>query len=270
MTINSLVDPKKRELVREAIRRKDASLLKRKPQEEPARTVKSDDKRKSGPHLSIFISSKNGLPFEEAFQLVESQKLIIASNKRLYNALNESNDWESIKDVFPCWSGTMTGYEGPGIPLGSVIEYVDQETKFRWIFPVPEKYQGMKDVILVAEHPDYSLEIKGNDRIVKAAVVDIIEKFPAESEKFYFTDPKHSIPFGNQVTETNLLQNLYRFEILDRIEKRVGPVDRLGSNVCKDGGHMVGLINRPSLGFGIAVESIVPYPGLKSVTKIQK
>ena len=218
MKFNSLVDPKKRELVREAIRRKDASLLmKKKPSEEPARDAKPDDKRIQGSGLEVFIPKEPGATMEEALSRAEKEKRVIASNKRLDLALNGSGEWKNISEVFPCWSGTMAAYEEVGKPFGEVVEYIDSETELKYLFPVPQKYRGKKDCILVAEPPDYSLEVKGDERIIRAAVVDLIEKFPAETQKWYLADPKHGIPVGNPIDNSSS-----NARYLWRIEKRVG------------------------------------------------
>jgi len=250
MKLNSLVDPKKRELVREAIRRKDVSILfKKKPAEEPARGANPKGEWIHGSGLEVLITSANGVPFQEALKRAEKEKRVIASNKRLDQALNGSDEWESIKEVFPCWSGTMTAYEEVGKPFGDVVEFIDEQTKLKYLFPVPQNFRGKNDCILVAEHPEYSLEIKGDERIIRAAKVDLIERFPAE-DGWYLSDPKHGIPFGNSVDTSNR-----DARSLVRTEKRVGPVAR-NYGIYYDGDwRVVGL--RPSGGLGVAGESRV-------------
>jgi len=131
MKLNSLVDPKKRELVREAIRRKDVSLLmKKKPAEEPARGAKPDGKKIQGSGLEVFIPREPGATMEDALVKAEKEKRVIVSNKRLDQALVGSDEWKSIKKVFACWSGTMTAYEEVGKPFGEVVEYIDDKTNF--------------------------------------------------------------------------------------------------------------------------------------------
>ena len=261
MKLNSLVDPKKRELVREAIRKKDASLLiKKKPAEEPARGGKQEGKWIRGSGLEVLVYHKSGVSIE-ALERAAQLGRVIASNKRLDQALVGSEEWESVKEVFQCWSGTMSAYEEVGKPFGEVVEYIDSETKLKYLFPVPQKYRGKKDCILVAEHPDYSLEIKGNERIIRAEKVDLIEKFPAENQKWYLADPKHGIPFGDLVDE---LDSNARY--LWRIEKNVIPVARYyyyGDVVRRD----VGLVGRPSGGRGVVVESRVSGPESRSAMK---
>ena len=263
MKLNSLVDPKKEELIREAIRKKDASLLmKKKPAEEPARDTKPDDKRIQSSSLEVFIPSKPGVTMEEALAKAEAEKRVIASNRRLDQALVGSDEWESIRDVFACWTGTMSAYEEVGKPFGEVVEYVDDQTKLKYLFVVPQNYRGKTDCILVAEHPDYSLEIKGNDRIVRAAVVDLIERFPAETQKWYLADPKHGIPFGEQVDSSDS-----NARYLWRIEKRVGPVARSYDYYYGDNRRYVLLDDWPSGGLGVAVESRVSGSESRSATK---
>jgi len=258
MTLHSLVDPKKRELVREAIRRKDVSiLLKKKPEEEPARGAKPKGEWIRGSGLEVFIPRKPGATMEEALAKADAEKRVIASNKRLDQALNGSDEWESIRDCLPCWSGTMTAYEEAGKPFGEVVEYIDDKTKLKYLFPVPQNFRGKKDCILVAEHSDYSLEIKGNERIVRAATIGLIEKFPAETQKWYITDPKHGIPFGDSVADSD---SSARY--LYRTDKRVGSLAR-----CVVGGRGVYAGDWWSDDSGVAVESRVSGPESRSATK---
>ena len=145
MKLNSLIDPKKRELVREAIRTGNADLLrKKKPAEEPARGAKPEGEWIRGLGLELFIPREPGATMEEALERTKKEKRVIASNKRLDQAL-ASDEWESIKDVFPCWSGTMTAYEEVGKSFGEVVEYFDFETKLKYLFPVPQNFRGKKD-----------------------------------------------------------------------------------------------------------------------------
>ena len=250
MKLNSLVDPKKRELVREAIRKKDASLLMRKkPAEEPARSAKPQGKLNHGSGLDVLIKNDPGATMEEALARAEKEKRVIASNIRMDQALIGSAEWESIKEGLGCWTGTMTAYEEPGKPFGEVVEYIDSGTKLKYLFPVPQNYRGKTDCILVAEHPDYSLEIKGDERIIRAAVVDLIERFPAKSG-WYLADPKHGIPFGDLVGKSDS-----NTRYLYRRKKRVGLSARGYGGYCvDDGGRFVGLGNPPSSAFGVAVE----------------
>jgi len=212
----------------------------------------TNDQRIRGPKLSVLISRNNGVPFEEGLVKANAENRVIASNKRLSNALVGSEEWRTIKEVFACWTGTMTAYAKPGEKLGKAVEYVDPETKYRWVFPVPEAHQDKKDAILVAEHPDYSLEIDGKTRIVRAAQVDLIERFPAEND-WYFGDSKHDIPSGDSVEASDDARYLYRMDTL------VGPVAR----GCDDGDDGYGggdrrgvdLGDGPSGGLGVAVEA---------------
>ncbi|NYZ73976.1 hypothetical protein H0O00_02450, partial [Candidatus Micrarchaeota archaeon] len=122
----------------------------------------SGKERVSGPNLAVFVKHSKGIPMEEALRRVDEAGLVIALNKRLSKALVGSEEWRSISEVFACWSGTMTAYDKPDQKLGKTIEYVDSETGTRYVFPVPEEHVGKKNVVLVAEHPNFTLETDGN------------------------------------------------------------------------------------------------------------
>lgn len=211
----------------------------------------SGKERTRGPNLAVFITRANGVPMEEAIQRADEAGLVIASNKRLSKALVGSEEWKQIEEVFACWDGTFTGYEKPDQKLGKIIEYTNSETGIRYVFPVPEEHQGKKNIVLVAEHPDFTLVKDGQNRIVQAVTVDAVEKFPTSNEGWFLGDPKYDIPQGNKVHGSN-----QDARYLWRIEKRVGLVAR-GYDGSWSGYNRrsVGLDDWPSCGFGVAVEA---------------
>src|SRR3989344_1993593 len=196
--------------------------------------------RVRGPYLRVLVPRSQGVPFERALVLAEGANGVIASNKRLDKALVGSDEWQRVKEVFAAWSGTMTAYKEPGQKLGKQIENVDSETDFRRVFSVPEAHKDKKSAILVAEHPDYTLEVDGRNRVVHAAKVDLVGEFPA-SDGWYLTDRVHGIPTGEQVPSSN-----GDARYLWRIASRVGPVARGDYD-----GHVVYLFGRPSDGYGV-------------------
>ena len=110
-----------------------------------------------GPSLEVFIPRSSGVTMKEALARATAEKRVIASNKRLSQALVGSKEWETIRAALPCWTGTMIAYDKPDQKLGKTIEYLDSKTKIRYVFPVPEEHQRKKNVLLVAEHPGFTL-----------------------------------------------------------------------------------------------------------------
>ncbi|MDO8553718.1 MAG: hypothetical protein Q7S22_02835 [Candidatus Micrarchaeota archaeon] len=209
-----------------------------------------------GPNLATCITKANGVPFEEGLARANAQGLVIASNARLSKALVGSDEWEGIRNVFICRSGTMTAYVEPGLPLGKQVEYTDPETGVKWVFPVPEAYQGKKDAILVAEHPEYALEVDGNNRIVHPTNIDIVEEFPGNFG-WYFPDSKYGIPAGEDVTARySHLSYPANARYLLRINKRVGPAVRGYDDFSDDARQCVDLYGAPSIALGMAVETV--------------
>ena len=206
-----------------------------------------------GPRLEVLVPKSRGVPFDKALRVAEQGRRVIASIARISKALVGSDEWHRIRGVFECWTGTMTAYAKPGERLGATIEYVDPETNERWVFPVPKQFVGMKDVILVAEHPDYTLEKDGKNLVVQAGAVDIVENFPSRTERWYIGDSKHGIPQGDEASG-NETSAIY----LWRIDSRVGPVER-GNYYWwlnnYNGRRDVYLYDRPSFAFGVAVEA---------------
>ena len=211
----------------------------------------SGKERTRGPNLAILVNRSASVPMEEALVRANDAGVVIASNKRLSQALVGSDEWRGIREVFACWSGTMTGYEKPDQKLGKTIEYVDSETGVRYIFPVPEEHQGKKNVVLITEHPNFTLETDGKTRIVQAKEVGMVSEFPVASENWYLGDQKYDIPTGKKVDGNN---EAARY--LWRIDKRVGLVAR-GYDGNWDGGdrRSGGLDDRPSEALGVAIEA---------------
>jgi hypothetical protein len=202
-----------------------------------------------GPNLRVLIPCFLGVPFEEGLARANVEGKVIASNKRMSQALVESKEWKSISKGLACWTGTMTAYKKPGEKLGKTVEYVDSKTGDRWIFPVPQEHQDKTDAILVAEHPDYTLEIDGKTKIVRAAQVDLIEKFPVENG-FYLRDTKHDIPTGDEVFQRDDVT-----PYLWRTDSRVGPVARGDPSNSITSWRDICLIESPSESLGVAVEA---------------
>jgi hypothetical protein len=83
-----------------------------------------------------------------------------------------------VRLVLPCWTGTMVGYDKPGKQLGESIEYTDPKTRIKYVFPVPKEYRKRKDIALVVEHPDFTLEVDGKNRVVNAREVGVVPDIP--------------------------------------------------------------------------------------------
>ena len=145
----------------------------------------------------------------------------------------------------------MTAYTKQGNKLGRIIEYVDPQTNEKWIFPVPREYQNEKNAILVAEHPDYDLEIDGKNLVVHAALVDLVSEFPVV-DGWYFLDAKHGIPTGDSKWASDMGSghhpDLGSRRLYGRKDyPRVGPIYRIERS-------FIGFGERPSACFGMAVE----------------
>jgi len=206
-----------------------------------------ENQRTRGPKLAVLVKRANGVPFEEGLRIANNSKAAITSNKRMDKALH-SGEWRQVEEGLWCWTGTMTAYKEPDRELGKKIEYTDPETGYRWVFNVPKEYQNKKNAILVAEHPDYTLETDGNNRVIHVPEdkVGIVLAFPA-SDGWNLTDPLYGIPTTKGGDESAGERYLWR------IDKRVGPVARDGFVYYN--GNFVDLGNRPSDARGVVVEA---------------
>jgi len=200
--------------------------------------------------LTMFGKDSYTLPMEEALRRSAAGGMVLASNKLVGDAFFRYDCEKSrqiIPDVYICWCGTMVGYTEPGKRLGKTIEFGDYDSGLRYIFPVPEEHLGRKNVALVAECRDYTLESDGNFRIVRAARVDVVENFPALNGP-YMGDPVHDLPSGNKIHSLDAgARHLYR------LDKRVGLVGR-GCHIGNT--KSVSLAQSPFYSIGVAVEAV--------------
>jgi len=105
------------------------------------------------------------------------------------------------------WTSTMAAYPGSE-PLGKVIRSSDcaMGSYFRYSFPVPKRFRGMKDVLLLFEFPDYTLNKKINSSggldisiEVNPRKVQLVEEFPAwgmNNVNLFALHPVFGIPYG--------------------------------------------------------------------------
>jgi hypothetical protein len=250
MQYNALFDKGRRDAIQGAVANGDLSPMLKK-QAEPLNRPNS---------LSVFIPSSPGVPMEEAIRRADEAGVVIASNKAIDSIL-ASEGWVAIKDALPCWTGTMAGYIEPGRTFreagewsgalkSHAIVYVDIETKIRYLFPIPEEHLDKKDSILVVNHPHFRLETDGSDRIVRAAHVSLIERFPAQGG-WYQADAQFGIPFGEPAPDVVGSQA----NELSRAKKLVSLVARGHIGWLFNGRRLVNLGYAPSAAVGVVVES---------------
>jgi len=118
-----------------------------------------------------------------------------------------------VEQTFPAWSATMGAYEAPGKMLASTIQYADSDTKTNFVFEVPARFQGAKDIILAVSQTldsyGWSLityeDKGGNDVLVKVhdqSKIKAITAFPS-SNGWYMSDPEFGIPTGKEVDSSS-------------------------------------------------------------------
>lgn len=212
--------------------------------------------------------------FEEGIANIGSEGRIAASNKTVSIAFAQDKNWAryfSDGRVSAFWTGTVTAHGRPGRKLkneieksqllGPYIQAVDETTNYRWIFPISQEFLEIwgekKDILCVAEHPNYVLEIDGTNRIVHAKEMDTVIAFPRKNN-FYKGDSKHDIPQGKPLSlrkakkEGHLI--LWRDERGDdNYVKRVGPVTRYDGRYFED--RLVSLRIPPSTSLPFVVEA---------------
>lgn len=210
----------------------------------------------------------NGRPFNKAVQEANRIGARILSNKELDKILVETDVWKSVREAFPVHSGTVEAHKKPGERLGSVVEYLDEESDITWVFPVPSGFKKLKDTILTAEHPDYELEEKGKTITihVRENKITPVENFPQENG-WYKADPRTAVPVNVKLdSENRNARHLWR------IDHRVGLLIRGSNYLCSDyyGRRSVLASNSPSNALGVLVEQEMTLEtAIKLVEKLQ-
>jgi hypothetical protein len=192
-----------------------------------------------------FLKGLNALPMDEALSRAGESGAILSTNKGISIALLSG---EKPKEASTFWTGTMAGYREPGKKLGSTIEYSDPKTRHLYVFPVPEDFRGMKDVVLVAEHPDVRLERTGSASVIEAKKISAVGPFP-HTDGWYAGDPAFDIPCGKEISGMDK-----KARHLVRQDHHVGLIVReCGPDGIRD--RDIGMTSRPSYPLGIMLVS---------------
>jgi hypothetical protein len=196
---------------------------------------------------------KNGVSFAEALRLAREQKRIIPSNKFLDQFLTKGPLEGGVNLSFH--SGTMSAYVKPDEPFKAEVKYTDKKTGHEWIFPVPSPFQNEKNAILVAEHPNYAVEVEGNKCIIHVEKNNIIlvKNFGRENG-WYVCDEATGIPTGKGKDFWEEGNGSQRY--LHREEAHIGPVDRAYNSFYTYPGQDIFLNKPPSSEFVVLVEDI--------------
>lgn len=136
--------------------------------------------------------------FMEALELSEKEGKRLLTNLEADEILQNPDAYAENKSLFPCWTGLLLVYEMPGVPFGKFVK--DAQTG--WVFDIPKKYQGQKNMALVLEQKNFKIEKGEYDlTLVKATKMDAIP-FP-ERDGWYISEEKYGIPSGEKSEESN-------------------------------------------------------------------
>lgn len=230
------------------------------------KTGAGNTERIRGPGLKILVKKAEGVAYREALELADKNNLVLASNKRLSRPLTlttEYKDLRKIREALPCWTGTMAGYVEPDTAFceskyysreDGAILYKDPKDGQVYAFPVPVKYRDKENMVLLAEHPDFSLVQDGKNLVVDASIIAGLAQFPKKS--YWYDNDEHGqngdgqfdIPVGERVG--NWEKNV-RY-LVRKIDSRVGPVAR---PIFCGFGLYINLNDQPSDRFGVVVEA---------------
>jgi len=159
-----------------------------------------------GPNLKILMPyASPGLTCEGLIKSANLQNLVVASNLKLGSLVclqKPTSEETELQGASPFWSGTIFAYTSSGKKPGTEISYPDEKSGKTFIFPVPQGYEDKPDLLLLAEHPHYLLQVKSGKITVVAETVFVFENFPRVSF-WYPVEPEHGIPLGGRADERN-------------------------------------------------------------------
>jgi len=202
--------------------------------------------------------------FIKLFQRVKTEGLIPISNKRANDLLARriygGAQIERIDYAFR--TGTMTAYAEPGKRIGSAIEGGEKGVFIRhtwqghwdgspdrieqvgtlpsWVFEVPPGLRNLKNVLLVAEYPNYELE---EDEAKNRIVVHPQEKGVIVSENFPTKCGDYGIDPRTGITINKPLEERFADTSLKESEKDKWYLDRNVWYLSRNNEPRVGVIN---------------------------
>lgn len=144
------------------------------------------------PPLEVAFSKRNGLPFYETLHMASSSCFRLPSNAELTVSLLTGRIDELLPG-FPCRTGTLAAYEGAGIRLGKKIEF-HSSTGPGIVFQVWDEFVGKKDIVIIAEFPDFSFKLRGDTLNISPIRCQALS-FPKRNGVYPF-DPDFGIPTG--------------------------------------------------------------------------
>jgi hypothetical protein len=190
-----------------------------------------------------------GLTQTQTLAAANGMRARLLSNREFDGRL-QTDTWRTEKEIYPVWTGTLTGYNRPNEKLGKAISYTDPGTKITYTLEVPSKLVGTKDIALVVNHlidaqgrPLFEHIENGNQVLVKVhdqSKIQVVEAFP-RSDGWYLTE-QNGMPTGNKVNSSNSARYLWQV----------------------DGGSYVGLVAR---GYGDVIDV---YYGRRNVGAYQQ
>jgi len=210
MKVNSLIDDKKKQRVRDAMEKGDGSIFTKKkkmtsPIVEPAARI--DWSRLDLNRVEPLVTEIRAVPARGAIERANRERKIIIPNAVHDRILLETTFWQKpeIKYCYPVWTGTLIVYEAPDTPFGETVSFDKRTIDLigHSSFLVPEKFRGKINSALVVEHPDFdlleALGRNGLEVIVKdETAIFLLENFPKE-KGWYGFDEKFRIPIGRKL-----------------------------------------------------------------------
>ena len=140
--------------------------------------------------------------------LMRSKKVIcvnIEKNKTAYEALqlgavsNSQYDAQLQSGKLPYgwyWTGTVVAYMKAGEPFGKVASFADPDTSEIWQMDVPKKYQGKKNICLIADPGGFDHKKDGSTVTIRLKKISVVPMPPRDGwhmpDKFGFPSGKES------------------------------------------------------------------------------
>ncbi|MFA5240628.1 MAG: hypothetical protein WC476_13110, partial [Phycisphaerae bacterium] len=98
------------------------------------------------------------------------------------------------------WTRTMAAYELPGMPFGKQARMKLYDKDETYIYNIPKKYQGKKDMVILANIGKDEVKTKGNEIILKPRKVVIK---PMQKKNGWYLPDEYGFPSGKESDESN-------------------------------------------------------------------
>ena len=155
------------------------------------------------PNIEILRTRDNGVNFFEALLLAEGSGKRLMSNREADEILQDPALLEKYRPLFWAWTGTLVIHEAAGVAFGENVK-----TDF-FVFDVPKRFQGLKDKVLVVQHPNYQQKKEVLKYGITFNLLVVLDESKLKAYDYpqrngwYLPDAQTGLPIGTESAESD-------------------------------------------------------------------